>query len=141
MSFWDSSAIVPLCTFESRSAAARRLWSARSQPVVWCESVVEIASAFARLRDQGTINAGALSRAEKRLWHLESIWIEISSTPTVIGLARELPGRYKLRAGDSLQLAAALVWSEGVQTREFVSADKKLIQAAEEAGFTTFDLS
>jgi len=37
MSFWDSSALVPLCTNEPRSISAGRLWKGFPQKFVWCK--------------------------------------------------------------------------------------------------------
>ncbi len=45
---------------------------------------------------------------------------------------------YDLKTGDALQLAAALVWSEGKpRGRQFVAADDRLLAAASHEGFTT----
>lgn len=42
-----------------------------------------------------------------------------------------------MKAADSLQLAAALVWcKEQTKGKEFISGDEKLIKVAEIVGFT-----
>jgi hypothetical protein len=47
--------------------------------------------------------------------------------------------KYPLRAADSLQLAAALTWSnKRPAKRSFVSADQRLAEAARVVGFTVF---
>jgi len=54
-------------------------------------------------------------------------------------IAETLPQIYGLRALDSFQLAAALVWcKEKPRNRPFVCYDDKLAKAAEKAGFTVF---
>ena len=40
MSFWDSSAIVPLCAYQQNSAAARKLSHKFTNKFVWRECVV-----------------------------------------------------------------------------------------------------
>lgn len=53
-----------------------------------------------------------------------------------------LPAIYGLKAMDSLQLAAALVWCKELpKNKDFVSADDRLLKAAERAGFNVHDLS
>jgi predicted nucleic acid-binding protein len=55
--------------------------------------------------------------------------------------ARRLLRVHNLRAADSLQLAAALVASEGhPASLEIVSLDDRLIDAAQREGFTVLDL-
>ncbi len=56
MSFWDSSAIVPLCTNEPRSILAGKLWKQFNTIVVWWETSVEICSALARLERETKIS-------------------------------------------------------------------------------------
>ena len=52
-------------------------------------------------------------------------------------IAEGLPDVYGLRALDSFQLAAALVWcNEKPKNRAFVCHDSKLSAAAQTAGFT-----
>lgn len=53
MSFWDSSAIVPLCAYQQNSVAARGLSRSLQEKAVWREFVVEVSSAFARLQSEG----------------------------------------------------------------------------------------
>ena len=54
----------------------------------------------------------------------------------MVELARTFPALHGLRALDSLQLAAALVWcKEFPKNKDFVSADEKLIKAAKSVGF------
>jgi hypothetical protein len=47
-----------------------------------------------------------------------------------------------LRAADSLQLAASLVWCEQRPSkRNFICGDQQLAKAAESAGFSVLELS
>lgn len=136
MSFWDSSAIVPLCAFQQNSAAARILSRTLPEKIVWRECVVEVSSAFARLQRQGLIDESTRKRFEGRLIRLERDWTTVGEHGRIIELARTLPAVYGLKAMDSLQLAAALVWcKEFPKDKFFVSADERLSVAAEKAGF------
>ena len=49
----------------------------------------------------------------------------------------EILEKYSLRADDALQLAAALEWCEGEPSGQvFLTADRRLADAAKLAGFT-----
>jgi uncharacterized protein len=139
MSFWDSSALVPLCTNESRSSLAGTLWKRFPQKVVWWSASVEICSALARMERDGSIILQKRLNAERRLEILEKVWTEIQPNSRVKELARTFPAKYKMKAADSLQLAAALVWCKELPNgKDFVSGDGHLIKVAETVGFTTY---
>ena len=141
MSFWDSSALVPLCTSEPRSISAGRLWKTFSPRVVWWETSVEICSALARIERENIISLQQRLNAEKRLEILENIWIEIQPNSRIKELARTFPAQHKMKAADSLQLAAALVWCKELpKGKDFVSGDVKLLEVAENVGFTIHSL-
>lgn len=138
MSFWDSSALVPLCTNETRSISAGRLWKTFPQKFVWWGTSVEICSALARIERENKITVQQRLNAEKRLEILEKVWIEIQPNSRIKELARTFPAQYKMKAADSLQLAAALVWcKEKPKGKDFVSGDEHLIKVAQTVGFTT----
>ena len=137
MSFWDSSAIVPLCVNEDRSQAALRLWRSFSERYVWRETSVEVESVFARLNREGVFDAIQLRKAQSRFLLVEKEWSFVERSDLSIELARTFPVTYGLKALDCLQLAAALVWcKEFPKNKDFVSADTRLSKAAESAGFT-----
>lgn len=137
MSFWDSSALVPLCTNEPRSISAGKFWKLFSQKVVWWETSVEICSALARIERKNKITNAQRLRAEKRLEILEKVWSEVSPNVRVKELARTFPAKYGMKAADSLQLAAALVWcKEQPKNSDFISGDEHLIKVAKTVGFT-----
>lgn len=142
MSFWDSSAIVPLCIREDRSHSARILWRRFPQRNVWRETPVEIMSAIARREREGKFEQATRIKAENRLKIVEAEWNAIESIPRIIELARTFPTTLGLRALDSLQLASALVWcKEFPKDKNFITADSKLLEAAKNVSFTAHDLS
>ena len=135
--FWDASAIVPLCVPEYTSAALHRLTLEHHPLIVWWGTSVEIFSALARLAQGGSITTDSLERARISLVELRSSWVEIFPSDQVRSLAEEMPLRHHLRAGDALQLAAALVWCGGQpRDRSFVCLDRRLAHAAAQVGFT-----
>jgi uncharacterized protein len=126
MSFWDSSALVPLCTNEPRSISAGKLWKQFPQRFVWWETSVEICSALARLEREKIITPQKRLSAEKRLKVLEKVWTEIQPAARIKELARTFPAQHKMKAADSLQLAAALVWcNEQPKGRAFINEQPK----------------
>jgi predicted nucleic acid-binding protein len=130
MSFWDSSALAPLCTNEPRSINAGKLWKQFTQKFVWWESSIEISSALARLERENKISMQQRLKAEKRLEILETVWVEIQPEVRIKELAKTFPVKYRMKAADSLQLASAMIWCrEQPKGKDFVSGDKKLIRS------------
>ena len=137
--FWDASAIVPLCVPGMGRRSGRELLR-RENPVVWWGASVEVASALARLEREGAL-AGAMAQAA---WHrldtLRSAWREVQPTSELRELAQDQLRVHALRAGDALQLAAALVWcKQRPRRRPFVCLDRRLREAAERTGFEALE--
>jgi hypothetical protein len=80
-----------------------------------------------------------LTAAVRRWEQLETILREVTPTEQVRRLAKALPVPYRIRTLDAFQLAAALAWTqEQPRQRPFVCLDKRLAQAALQAGFTIY---
>lgn len=140
VSFWDASAVVPLCVHESASRQAQS-YLRKSLPVVWWGSAVEVRSAIARLHRLGKLNDVEKNGAISRLERLSRGWREVLPGDSVRDLAFRLLDSYELRAADSLQLAAALTWcQQRPARRSFICADQRLSQAAVSAGFSVLSL-
>jgi len=76
-----------------------------------------------------------------RLRQMSEAWREIVPDDQVRDFAMESLDKYSLRAADSLQLAAALVWcAEHPSKRSFICADQRLAQAAGSVGFSVIQL-
>ncbi len=136
MRFWDSSALIPLCVDEPRSAALRGIIKRDPEIVAWWGAGVECLSAFARLRREGAISDSDENRLRAALSVLASSWGEIQPIREVRDIAGSLLLRHPLRAADSLQLAAAMAWTERRPTGyEFVCLDERLRDAARREGF------
>jgi hypothetical protein len=105
--FWDASAIVPLCVYESDSSRARQLMRKHNKQIVWWGTMAEARSAFARADRKGLLSDKDKEQAIRQL-----------------------------RTGDALQLAAALIsCGNNPRRKVFVCFDDPLATIAEEIGF------
>lgn len=138
MRYWDSCAIVPLCLHDDAfSENMSGLMSNDDSMATWWSSQVECCSAFARVRREGIISSEEEQQSRARLTALASAWTEVEPSEKVKALAKQLLLRQSLRAADSLQLAAAIVWANGEpDNRTFVTLDKRLREAARSEGFS-----
>lgn len=136
MMFWDASAVIPLVLREPRTAAMKKILSRDPSIAAWWGTAVECWSAFARLRREGVFGAAAEGKARQLLDRLSSVWTEVLPGNRVRDHAGGLLLRHPLRAADSLQLAAALVWADGSPGGlGFVCLDHRLREAAIREGF------
>lgn len=134
--FWDTSAIVPLCCFQEKSQELRRL-RRKYKIVAWWASAIEGQSALKRLLQGNQISQTAYSEAVKRLELQSETWREILPSEKVRELAKNLIETQNLRTLDALQLASALVCCfEKPKGRIFVCCDDKLSESAKRIGFT-----
>jgi predicted nucleic acid-binding protein len=138
--FWDASALVPLCVHETISARAQEHFRRFSQ-IVWWGSFIEVRSAICRLHRESKLRDGDKDRAVSRLLDLSHGWKEILPSDRLRILAIELLDKCSLKASDSLQLAASLIWcGERPSRRTFICGDQRLAAAARDAGFTLIEL-
>ncbi len=135
MRFWDSSAILPLCLEEPTLPVVKRLLDEDGQISVWWGSPVECFSALARRLRDGSVGSEDLSNARAVLRTLEASWYVVRPSQQVQRRAIRLLMSHPLRAGDALQLAAALTWSRSSDGGQFVSFDGRLRDAATREGF------
>lgn len=134
--FWDTSAIVPLCCQQDASQEMRRIVRRVKRVAAWWGTSVEARSAFSRLVRGGKMTARGLQQAVTRLDVHRASWVEVLPGDRVREIAEGLPEQFGLRALDSFQLAAALVWcKEQPRGRLFVCCDARLAEAATKAGF------
>jgi predicted nucleic acid-binding protein len=138
--FWDASALVPLCVHEAASTHAQAHLR-RFALVVWWGTLVEVHSAICRLHSDKEITDLNKEGAVARLRLLGRGWREILPGDQVRELATQSLDKYSLRAADSLQLAASLVWCEQRPLkRTFICGDNRLAKAAASAGFSVLEL-
>jgi predicted nucleic acid-binding protein len=132
MRFFDASALVKKYVRESDSARVRRLL--RSGEVALCRlSEVEVVSAFATLARDQAISVAQRDRAAAAFVSDLMAWHVIELTPDVVATARRLLMQHQLRAGDAVQLSAALVRQVGLgeALEEFVAYDHRILGVAD----------
>jgi predicted nucleic acid-binding protein len=129
--FWDSSAVVPLLVRQAATAAVTRWRIDDPAQVVWWSTPVECESAIARLVHAGQLDRSSAASSLQRLDALAAEWIEVEPSQALRDAARRLLQAHALRAGDALQLAAALRYAaENGEALPFVSLDERLATAA-----------
>ncbi len=102
----------------------------------WWATPVECMSAIARRERSGAMDPAAASAARTRLTELYGTWTEVPPGERLRDLAVRLVHVHDLRAADALQVAAAIVASEGrPETLELVTLDERLAGAAAREGF------
>jgi hypothetical protein len=94
-------------------------------------------SALARRYREGVLQIHADQKAKTVLSALAREWSEVQPSELVRQRAERLLMVHSLSAADALQLAAALLWTEGAtEGTEFVCLDQNLREAALREGFT-----
>lgn len=135
--FWDSSAVVPSLLPESRSEEMTGLLSGDPTPAIWWASPVECQSAIYRWQRGAALSLDFIQQAHERLSLLVRDAHTVAPSEELRRRAGRLVASHPLRAGDALQLAAALVWCEEQPAGEtFVCLDDSLRQAARREGFS-----
>ena len=136
MRFWDASAVVSLIVPQGPTARMEEQYASDPALTVWCLTAVEAWSAVCRLRRHADVDSPGMRAARARLQRLVEKWTEIDDVRAVRRRAQRLLETHPLRAGDALQLAAALVLvSDRPERLPFVTLDGRLAEAAEREGF------
>ena len=129
--------LVPLCNWQTQTQAARQARRLFPHLVVWWATSLECTSALRRLERARALTAQETQQALQELDRLRQRWTEIAPQEAVRDTAQRLLDKHDLRAADSLQLAAALVWCKAYpKGKTFVCGDAKLLAAAANEGFT-----
>jgi predicted nucleic acid-binding protein len=136
MRYWDASAIVPLLLAEPGREALLEQLERDPAMLVWWGTPVECTSAIARREREGALSLADASSALERLRSLSGAWHEVLPSEAVRSTAQRLLRVHPLRAGDSLQLAAAVVAAhQDAPSLPFVCLDDRLNDAATREGF------
>jgi uncharacterized protein len=143
--FLDSSALLKRYHVEIGSKWLRRITAPRFGYRLYIAQItrVEVASAFARLKREGTLPA-RLARLARTLVkeHSNSQYRIIILDDEIIERAENLTDSYPLRAADAIQLACAIYADVRVKAATadpliFLSADTRLLTAANAEGLLT----
>lgn len=137
MSFWDASAIVPLCVEEPSSQQMWALLTEDSTMIAWWETPIELAHALARSVGAGTMTIEEMQHALRVAEKLRETWVEIVSSDAMHRNAMTAVRNHALPFTSAIQLAAALTWTGygGPRNHTFVSLDPTLRKAATHEGF------
>lgn len=136
MIFWDSSAIVPLLVDEPASDDVAAIIEADNAMIVWWATPVECWSAITRRENDGTLAPGDADAVRRGIDRLGKTWNEVLASDPVRERAGRLLRTHPLRAGDALQLAAALTWARGrARGHLLCTLDDRLADAARKEGF------
>lgn len=136
MKFWDASAVVPLLAVQGTTRLAQSIFSTDPFMSVWWATPIECASALNRLEREGKIDSKGMVAVNARLRGLGAIWNEVQASESLRESAERLVYAYNLRAGDALQLAAAIAASgDRPSALEIVCFDQRLSSAAQKLGF------
>jgi predicted nucleic acid-binding protein len=137
LSYWDTSALVPIVVDEPRTAEMRAFAAEELDPATSWLTVVECCSAVARLERARALTPPEAQQALHELGALLRDFEEVAMTEQLRPLAQQVLRSHPLRAADALHLAAALVWAENrPQGRAFICLDARLRDAALREGFT-----
>ncbi|MFN2541316.1 MAG: type II toxin-antitoxin system VapC family toxin [Chthoniobacterales bacterium] len=131
--YWDASPIIALLAGEPAAASYRRFQNERI--VTWWGTSLECISAIARRHLEGA-DAAIVAESYRRLHAMRDGWQEVHASESLHRTAVRLLKTHPLRAGDALQLGAALIAS-GFEphSARFLTQDVRLKEAAEREGF------
>ncbi len=136
MRFWDSSAVIPLLVGERSTQSVLREIERDPEMIVWWGTQVECVSALTRLERNAKLDSAGMTAAVDRLDGLIRAWQEIQPADRVRQTATRLLRVHVLRAGDALQLGAAIAAAEDrPATLAMVTLDDRLAKAAQREGF------
>ncbi len=131
--FVDSSAFTKRYVFESGSDRLEILLQKASQLAMCTILVPEIISGLNRRLREKVLSEQDYKKIKKQLLEDVHDAIVLQITPAVIARSVSLLETNILRAMDALHIACALEWDAEL----FVSADKRQLNAAENAGLPT----
>lgn len=134
MRFWDTSALVPLFIVEPMSGVVRPLLNEDPDILVWALTPVELVSAIWR-RVPAQHDHARRKAAADIVKNVQKPWSKVRTYEEVAALAFDICERHRLRAGDALQLAAAMKGTRNPRARPFVTLDRDLASAARAEGF------
>ena len=131
--FVDSSAFAKRYVLEDGSEIVEELLQRASQLALCTILVPEIISGLNRRRREQILSESDYQKIKKQLLEDVHDAIVLQVTPAVISRSVKLLETNILRAMDSLHIACAMEW----QAELFVTADKRQLKAARNAGLLT----
>lgn len=141
LAFWDTSALVKIFVSESGTEAAFETFLKDEEIAVWRGTPTELVFTFERRRKTGESPAEKIETAREELLELltEGALTIVTADDEVRHLSFALLARQRLKAADSLQLAAALLLRNRFGGVTFRSEDLALRAAASAEGLAMSD--
>jgi uncharacterized protein len=140
--FWDASAIVPLLVDEANTRQVQRLAARDPAMIVWWGTLVECASAVARLERAVALNAGQVAQAHDQLRSLAARWREVEPGELLRENAIRFLRVHPLRVADAFQLAAAFIAAHRQPSSlQVVTLDQRLADAMRKEGFELIEVA
>lgn len=136
--YLDTSSLVKLYVAEPGSDAVRKLVGAATVVATSSVAYTETRAALARRRREGALRPAAFASAKKAFEAEWSKYFTVEVTSALCRQAGEFAERYRLRADDSVHLAAfaEVAREAGVRDTRFSSFDDALSRAARSLGRT-----
>ncbi len=131
--FFDSSAFAKRYVEEPGSQAVDSLCQEATELAVSVLCVPEIISALNRRVREGRLTDREYAGVKRQLVQDIRDAVIVNLAPPVVSTCTKILEASPVRAPDALQIACALQW----RTERFVSADKRQILAAKQAGLRT----
>jgi len=133
--YFDTSAIVKRYHREKGTERVDEIIDRDSEIYVSTIAIAETISAFTRLNNQGVINDKKYRRITEIFFSdIENRYVPVPISDELIIATIEMIEKHNLRTLDAIHLAVAMdICPE--KDCIFVSADKKLLQAAKDEGF------
>lgn len=137
MSYWDASAIAPLCVVEPSTDEMWELLSINGTMITWWGTYLELADAVVRQAREEALSESEVQGSLEVLEQLRETWIEIGCSPRLQRNAVKNMRIHGLSMDRAIQLAAAQipVGSVHAGAYTFVSLDPALRSAALLEGF------
>ena len=131
--YLDTSSLVKLYVAEAGSDAVRKLVEASSIVATSTVAYTETRAALARRRRERALRPAAFASAKKTFEAEWLMYVAVEVTSSLCRQAGELAERYRLRAYDSVHLAAfaEIAREAGVRETRFSSFDAALNRAAQ----------
>ena len=145
--FLDSSALIKRYVEEMGTEWVLQQTDPASGNVLFVAHIagVEIISGLTRKMREGQVMPGDMQRFRSAIaGHLTTAYPVVTLDEVILERAEELLVAHPLRAYDAVQLASALtittrLLASGLESTIFVSADRRLLAAAEAEGLITDD--
>lgn len=140
ITYWDSSAVVPLLVAEAGSATGRELWDHSASVVSTRLLFVEASAALQQAHRIKRINTAQLGHCLSSLDEYWSAFDVVEFNDSLMHEGAEAAGRFGLRGYDAVHCAAGLLVAKD-PSAVLVSGDIKLLAAWHSAGATTATIS